>query len=309
MTKPRKRVKKSKGATKIEGSSEAKPINVAIIVGRASIDEDFDENGKRRRISERAKRRIMEEKQENWRAAAKALAHPFVFEGFRVNKPFTKMGNRVRKQKKFIDTLYIICHADIGGIGEIVRVPGGFGSGSATIDNVATRIKRCTKRLGKRAPKLLQFLSCYGGGDPELMSKIGKAVDATTVRAPIGETYITALGYSIKVRGKNIRVTKEMIKRTKRATLKNDIKQLRLHQSYDFVPGVPHKPEPSKEDKLEALVDVMRKTGLIPIASFHLPHDHSGAVPIWKAKIKPVGSTYKRGSDEDELCQFEMTLK
>ena len=121
MTKPRKRVKKSKGATKIEGSSEAKPINVAIIVGRASIDEDFDENGKRRRISERAKRRIMEEKQENWRAAAKALAHPFVFEGFRVNKPFTKMGNRVRKQKKFIDTLYIICHADIGGIGEIVR--------------------------------------------------------------------------------------------------------------------------------------------------------------------------------------------
>jgi len=264
--KPGKKVRR--GLPKpFKGGAKATRVRVAVIVGRASLDKVW---------------------QMSWRAAARALA-PIVFEGLRVNKPFKDLG----ALKKPIGKLYIICHSDPSGIGEYDADGTRLGK---PVDDVAGRIKNAAGALGDRAPKLIWFLSCFGGGRPETISKIGRALGATLVRAPIHMTVISSIFiYDKNAEGKKTLLPHARIKRLSDSKLSAYIKHPNIDglKYYDFVPGVPHpKSGPSRARKLESLVSILRKTGSIPRVSFNEPPDHHEAVPYWKASIqrrKPTG--------------------
>lgn len=281
MGKAGKKVEKSGSEVAIGGSAKAERVDVAVIVGHASQIGDSPREAKQKMTS--------------WRAAAQALA-PIVLEGKRVNKAFADLRARAKKP---IGKLYIICHADVSGIGEI---DARGRRASTTIDDVAGRIKNAAGALGGKAPKLLQFLSCYGGGSPETMSKIGRALGATLVRAPIQQTVIGSIfiHYATK-KGRKIwpPLTRAKINRLDDSTLSTYITQVDGLKYYDFVPGVPHpKSAPSVKDKLKALVGILRKTGSIPRVSFNEAPGGRDAVPYWKASIKPMKPTDKLSDDD-----------
>jgi hypothetical protein len=247
--------------------------DAVIIVGRPSQTTRRRETAKQR------------DDMNAWRAAAKALS-PNVFEGLRVDIALAKLS----RSGLTIGKLYIIAHFDPAGIGE-VRADGATVSTSVT--NLVERIKKAAKNLGNRAPRAVDMLSCYGGGIPTTMGKIGKALGASAVRAPVEETVITSDTIIVEKRT----LTRRQLRRLRDSVLEGYIQQIEAHKKYDFVPGVPHpQTAPSKAEKLKALVGVVRKLGRIPYVAYNAAAGEHDAVPYWKGgpgqgvrevKVKP----------------------
>ena len=258
--------------------------DVVIIVGRASHSLEKDETP--------------EEKiqMETWRAAANALA-PTVYEGLTVDKAFAGL-----KNLKFpIGKLHIIAHADVSGVGEINQ---DGDSVSTTVEDVTKRIKAATGELGDRAPQSVEMLSCFGGGSPKTMGQIGKAVGATTVRAPVWMTVISGRIIKLNNGGKIVTLTLHKIRKQSNETLMDYIRQTDALKYYDFVAGVPHpKESPSEKDKLSALVTVLKRTGMIPYISYNAEPGQRDAVPYWKAKVERHKVSEEELSDTDILGQ------
>lgn len=259
---------RSRADSEPEKSATARQ-DVVIIVGRPSGKLKSRETPKER------------EEMTAWRAAARALT-PNVLEGLTVDKALTGL----QKYKVHIGKLYIICHADVSGIGEVST------SGvavSTTLEDLTKRIKAATGSLGNRAPQSIEMLSCYGGGSPKTMGKIGQALGASTVRAPVRETVISGIVMKL---GSGSKATRLTIARIHRLGLSDDtlivyIKQTDALKYYDFVPGVPHpQSTPSSADKLTALVGVLRTTGMIPFVSYNAPPGERDAVPYWRAPVQ-----------------------
>ncbi len=237
--------------------------DVVIIVGRPSM------------TTKRHETRQEKENMAAWRAAARAFSST-VFEGLTVDKAFAGL----RKLRKPIGKLYIIGHADSSGFAEI-KSDGT--TVATTVADLTKRIKRATGSLGNRAPQSVEMLSCFGGGSPKTMGRIGRALGASTVRAPVRTTVIS--GRILKINGRKL--TKARIRRLTDSTLRSYIKQTDAVKYYDFVPGVPHPQAAlSKTKKLKALVGVLRKTGMIPFAGFNAEPGKREAVPYWKAPVE-----------------------
>ncbi len=249
--------------------------DVAIIVGRPSMSLEKDEKPEEKM------------QMELWRSAATALA-PTVYEGLTVDKAFAGL-----KNAKFpIGKLYIIAHADVSGIGEI-RPDGS--SVSTTVEDLTKRIKAATGELGSRSPQSVEMLSCFGGGSPKTMGKIGKTLGTSTVRAPVSTTVISGRVLSLRSGGKTVTLTKEKLQKESNETLITYIRQLDILKYYDFVPGVPHpKESPPEIEKLNAMVAVLKKTGRIPFVSYNAEPGQRHAVAYWKAPIER-----RKASDED----------
>jgi hypothetical protein len=254
--------------------------DVAIIVGRPSLTLE--------------KYETLEEKDQmtNWRSAANALA-PHVYEGLTVDKAFVEL----KKLKVPIGKLYIIGHADPAGIGE---VDSRGRSVSTTVEKLTTRMKTATGNLGGAAPESVEILACFGGSSPKTMARIGAALGAPKIHAPVQTTIISGTIISIKSGGKTRRLDRKKITKLSRETLVEYIKKTDALQKYDFVPGVPHpQPAPSTEDKLNALDGVLRKTGMIPYVSYNDEPGERDAVPYWKANIE------ERKATEEEIQPYE----
>lgn len=256
--------------------------DVAIIVGRPSMSLEKDEKPEEKM------------QMELWRSAAIALT-PTVYEGLTVDTAFAGL-----KNARFpIGKLYIIAHADVSGIGEI-RPDGS--SVSTTVEDLTKRIKAATGELGSRSPQSVEMLSCFGGGSPKTMGKIGKTVGTSTVRAPVSMTVISGRVLSLRSGGKTVTLTKEKLQRESNETLITYIRQLDILKYYDFVPGVPHpKENPPEKEKLNAMVAVLKKTGRIPFVSYNAEPGQRHAVAYWKAPIERRKATDKDLSDAEVL--------
>ena len=203
-----------------------------------------------------------------------------VFEGLTIDRAFKGL----KKLKIPIGTLYVISH---GVFGEVDPTTGNTLLKSTT--DIAKRIGKAAKMLGEKAPQRVFLLSCYGGGRPQSMKEIGTALGTKAILAPVQETVIS--GRTIKITtesGKKYSLTKKLIKNISNEKLKKYIKQIDALKYYDFVPGVPHPRDKdlSKEEKLNNLVIILRKTGMIPFISFNAAPGTPGAVPYWKVKIE-----------------------
>jgi hypothetical protein len=244
------------------GAADARQ-DVVVIVGRPSQTIASKETPKEK------------EQMEAWRAAGHALS-PVVLEGLTVDKAFAGL----RKLKKPIGKLYIIGHADESGIGEVGRAGESI---SSTVESLTARMKKATGALGANKPESVEMLSCFGGGDPQTMGKIGETLGAQQVRAPVQMTVIA--GRTININGK--RLTPAKMKSMKNEELIKLILKTDALQHYDFVAGVPHPDPPlSKEQKLEALAGAMRQTGMISYISFNSAPGERNATPYWKAPVE-----------------------
>ena len=197
-----------------------------------------------------------------------------------VNKAFAGL----KKLKAPIGKLYIIGHADESGVGEIDAQGR---SVITTVEVLTKRMKPNTGPLGANAPKSVEIKACFGGGSPTTMGRIGEALETPTVRAPVQAEGISGVIFKIRSGGKIKRLTRTRIRKLKKTTLIEYIKQTRALENYDYVSGVPHpQPAPSPEEKLETLVKVVRKTGMIPYISYNEEPGEKDAVPYWKAKVE-----------------------
>jgi hypothetical protein len=249
--------------------------DVVVIVGRPSQTIPAKENAQDK------------ENMEAWRAAAHALS-PVVFEGMTVDRAFLGL----KRMKTPIGKLYIIAHADVSGVGEVS--PEGV-SVSTTIEDLTNRMKKAAGSLGERKPLSVEMLSCYGGGSPKTMGRIGEALGASKVRAPIQMTVIS--GRTIKING--VTLTAAKMQKLSDKKLIEYIQKTDALKRYDFVPGVPHPPmPPSNEDKLKAMASVLRRTGMIPFISFNEPPGERGATEFWKASVQKRGKGEKLSAEE-----------
>jgi hypothetical protein len=245
--------------------------DAVVIVGRPSKTIESKESRKDK------------ENMQTWRAAGRALSTN-VYEGLTVDIAFAGL----KKLKKPIGKLYIIGHADAAGVGEVD--PQGR-SVSTTVEDLTKRMKAATGALSGGAPESVEILACFGGGSPKTMGRIGEALGASKIRAPVQTTVISGTIIKIQSGGKTTRLNRAKIRKLSKATLIDYIKQTDALKYYDFVPGVPHpQPAPSKEDKLNALVSVLRKTGMIPYVSYNEEPGERDAVPYWKAKVEDRGA-------------------
>jgi len=129
------------------------------------------------------------------------------------------------------------------------------------------------------------------------MAKIGGAVGASKVRAPMRTTVIGGITIKLKARGRVRLLTRRKIRRLRDSKLKEYIKLTDALKHYDFVPGVPHpRSGPSTADKLKALVGVLRKTGIIPFVSYNAAPGERYAVAYWKAPVQRRSATAKAAS-------------
>ena len=243
-----------------------KAKDVAIIVGRPSY------------TLQRRESRKEKVEMETWRAAANALATE-VFEGLTLELAFQGL-----KNEKFpLGTLYVISH---GVFGEIDPETGN--SRLRTTSDIIKSIKSAIGNLESRKPHMVYLLSCYGGTTPEKMMEIGKTLEAPAVLAPAQETVISGRIVNITKRGRTRRLTKKMMRRMSDKALKEYVEQIDALKYYDFVPGVPHieYKELSKEEKLNELVKVLRKNGLIPFVSINAVPGTRDAKPYWKVKTQ-----------------------
>jgi hypothetical protein len=249
--------------------------DVVVIVGRPSMTI--------------ASKETQEEKEQmqTWRAAGRALS-PDVLEGLTVDEAFTKL----RKLKKPIGKLYIIGHADPSGIGEVNKKGE---SVSTTLEDLTARMKKATGALGANRPESVEMLSCFGGSEPKMMGRIGETLGAQQVRAPVQMTVVS--GKNFKMKGKLL--TAADMRKEKKEVLLKWIEQSKALQHYDYVAGVPHPdPPPSKAQKLDAMVGIMRQTGMIPFISYNSEPGERDAVPYWKAPIEKRKKTENLSDDE-----------
>ncbi len=262
------------------GTTTQKRQDVVIIVGRPSM------------TIKRHESRQDKANMAAWRAAARAFSST-VFEGLTVDKAFAGL----RRLRKPIGKLYIIGHAGSSGFAEIKS------NGTTVVTTVADltkRIKSAAGSLGNRAPQSVEMLSCFGGGSPKTMGRIGKSLGASTVRAPVRTTVIS--GRTFRVNGRKL--TKARIRRLSDSTLRSYISKTDAVKYYDFVPGVPHpQSAPSRTEKLKALVGVLRKTGMIPFVGFNAAPGDRSALPYWKAPVERRKATEVL-TDMERASQF-----
>lgn len=235
--------------------------NVVLIVGRPSKTLPSRETEKEK------------EEMTYWQLAAYNLSD-IVFEGLTVDKALSSLKNLQVK----INKLYIIAHASSSGIGEVsdeddIRV--------ATIDNLTTQIKLAITDWGDRKPLSIEMLSCYGGGEPKTMAKIGEAFGAKVIRAPMQETVISAA--PIFVNGK--KMTAALAKSYSDSKLNVIIEKSNILTTYDYIPGVPHDKTLNRVEKLNEIRKILRKLGAVPYISFNESPHEVGATPYWKAEI------------------------
>jgi len=254
--------------------------DVVVIVGRPSMTIPKNETAEEK------------EQMVTWQSAARALS-PHVFEGLTVDKAFAGL----KKFNQPIGKLYIIAHADSSGIGEVAADGSGV---STTTADLTKRISQATGLLGNRKPDSVEMLSCFGGGSPKTMGKIGKSLGATSIRAPVQMTVVS--GQIIKINGKPL--TKQQIANSSDEKLSGYIKQTTALKYYDFVPGVPHpKTPPSASDKMTELIKVLRTTGMIPYVGYNSAPGERDAVPYWKAPVE------QRKPSEELSIDDEMRMK
>jgi hypothetical protein len=254
----------------------AKRQDVAIIVGRPSRTIESKETAEEK------------EQMEAWRGAAHGLA-PVVLEGLTVDKAFAGL----KTLKAPIGKLYIIGHADASGVGEISDTGD---SVSRTVENLTQRMKKAQGELGDRRPESVEMLSCFGGGSPQTMGKIGEAVGAPTVRAPVQQTVISAR----IIRLNEKRLTAKQARQTSDEDLNSYIQSTDALKNYDYVPGVPHPDtRPSETEKLSALRELLRRTGVISYVSYNAEAGKRDALPYWKAPVQKKKRTDELSVDED----------
>jgi hypothetical protein len=253
--------------------------DVVVIVGRAShtIEKQDTAEGKDLHAA--------------WRAAANNLAPKGrVFEGLTVDDAFkgiSKLGTPIGK-------LYIIGHGDPAGVEEIDGKTGN--TISATMEDITKRMKATLGDLKDRAPDSVVVLYCSAGGSPQALAKIGEATGAKTVRAPVQPTVVGHVTFTVG--GK--RLTTANMKDHTDDDLRGFIRQTDAVKYYDFVPGVPHPDkDPSNDEKMTALIGVLRRTGSIPRLSYNEAAGKRKAVPIWQAEVD------QRASTADDLTDAE----
>lgn len=263
---------RKKGTMQIQKADDPSPQaarqDVVVIVGRPSLTIEENETPEEK------------EQMRTWRAAAQALA-PTVFEGLTVDEAFKGL----KQHPTPIGKLYIISHADITGIGEVS--PDGTAV-SKTITDMLKRLRAATGDLGEKAPLSVDLLSCYGGGSPEVIARIGETLETERIRAPIQETVIS--GKTIKLSksgGKPVLLTAREAASLSDETLKGYIRQMDVVKHYDHVPGVPHPPEElSSDEKLNNLVSIFRRVGMIPFVSYNGPPGERYSVPYSKVSVE-----------------------
>jgi hypothetical protein len=161
-------------------------------------------------------------------------------------------------------------------------------------------MKKAVGALGANKPVSVEMLSCFGGGTPKTMGKIGETLGAQTVRAPVQMTVVS--GRTFNVNGKRLTATETQ--KLPEKTLIAYIKKTDGMKFYDFAAGVPHPAEPpSEEDKMKALIWQVRQTGMISYISFNSEPGERDAVAYWKAPIM------KRKKTEDLPEAESMTNK
>ncbi len=235
--------------------------DVALIIGRPSGD-----------LPKRETKQDKEDMQA-WRATAHALA-PYVFEAWTIDEALRK----VRKLNRPIETLYLISHGQHGNIGELNSEGGNID----TVQGLSKRIKEATSGMGPDAPQMVELLNCSPGEDTQKMLELGKAFGTKRIRGPETEIFIS--GFVLKV---NNRVLGEKeVQSLKPAILQKYILQTPALKQYDFVVGVPHEDGLSDENKMQALIEVCKKTGMIPTMALGAQPGEHGAVPHWKARVE-----------------------
>jgi hypothetical protein len=270
--------KQAQGAAPKSGQTPArkgKRQDVVVIVGRPSRTLSINETPQEK------------EQMVAWRAAARALSSK-VFEGLTVDRAFAGL----KRLKGPIGKLYIIAHADVSGVGEVA--PEGQ-SVSTTVEDLTQRMKKATGALGARKPLSVEMLSCFGGGSPKTMGRIGEALSAGKVRAPVQTTVISGRIININDR----RLTARRARRLSDAQIEAYIQKTDALKYYDYVPGVPHpQTAPSKKQKLDALVGIVRRTGMVPFVSFNAEPGKRDAVPYWKVTITRKSKTEELSTGE-----------
>jgi hypothetical protein len=253
--------------------------DVVVIVGRASHTTEKKDTAEGKELHAA------------WRAAAANLAPKGrVFEGLTVDEAF----KGINKLGTPIGRLYIIGHGDPAGVEEIDAKTGN--TISATMEDITKRMRTTLGDLKGNAPESVEILYCSAGGSPQALAKIGEATGAKKVRAPIQPTVIGHINFTVG--GK--RLTVANMKDHTDDELRGFIRQTDALKQYDFVPGVPHPDkDPSNDEKMTALVGVLRRTGSIPQVAFNEAAGKRKAVPMQKAEVD------QRASTADDLTDAE----
>jgi hypothetical protein len=255
--------------------------DVVVIVGRASHTTEKKDTAEGKELHAA------------WRAAAANLAPKGrVFEGLTVDDAF----KGINKLGTPIGRLYIIGHGDPAGVEEIDAKTGN--TMSATMEDITKRMKGALGDLKGNAPESVEILYCSAGGSPQALAKIGEATGAKKVRAPVQPTVIGALTFTVD--GK--RLTVADMKKHSDDDLRGFIRQTDALKTYDFVPGVPHPDkDPSNDEKMTALIGVLRSTGSIPRVSFNEAAGKRKAVAMHKAEVDQRASTAEDLTDAEFL--------